>query len=179
MALIASARLCFACLTTAKMISLRSLAKFIKLYTWSFSCGLSLSSLLDVLITSYLCYLLLRERKTNSRMNHILDHLMFYAFENGSLTCAAAFTSLICWLTMHTNLIFMAIHFVISKLYANSLLASLNARRNLQNPTHRSQLSGDLNFANGKKSSGSTTIDASTTLQRSQSMKKSSESDMC
>ncbi|KDR71446.1 hypothetical protein GALMADRAFT_786596 [Galerina marginata CBS 339.88] len=147
--LLACARLCFACLTTAKMIKLKSLKSFVELYTWSFSCGLSLSSLLDILITTLLCYLLLQNHKKNSSMNGILDALMLYAFENGSLTCAATVTSLICWLTMHTNLIFMGIHFVISKLYANSLLATLNARKNLHQTQHRSQHSGssDRNHA--------------------------------
>jgi len=146
--LLACARLCFACLTTAKMIKLKSLKLFVKLYTWSFSCGLSLSSLLDVLITVLLCYLLLQSHKKNSSMNHILDSLMLYAFENGSLTCMATVASLICWLTMHTNLIFMGIHFVISKLYANSLLATLNARKNLHQTGHRTQHSnsGDRNL---------------------------------
>jgi len=137
--LLACARLCFACLTTAKMIKLRSLKEFVALYTWSFSTGLSLSSLLDILITTLLCYLLLQNHKKDSSMNGVLDSLMLYAFENGSLTCAATVTSLVCWLTMHTNLIFMGIHFVISKLYANSLLATLNARKNLYPTGHRSQ----------------------------------------
>jgi len=82
-------------------------------------------------------------------MNGILDKLMLYAFENGSLTCAATVVSLVCWLTMHTNLIFMGIHFVISKLYANSFLATLNARRNLHQTGHRPQHSSasDRNHA--------------------------------
>ncbi|KAJ3495967.1 hypothetical protein NLJ89_g10549 [Agrocybe chaxingu] len=99
---------------------------------WSFTTGLSLSSLLDVLITSLMMYLLKRNHKANSSMNHVLDKLMLYAFENGALTCAATVTSLVCWLTMHTNLIFMGLHFVISKLYANSLLATLNKRKKLK-----------------------------------------------
>ncbi|KAF5385039.1 hypothetical protein D9615_000877 [Tricholomella constricta] len=36
------------------------------------------------------------------------------------------------WLTMNSNLIFMGLHFVIGKLYANSLLASLNTRHELR-----------------------------------------------
>ncbi|KAF8816225.1 hypothetical protein BYT27DRAFT_7185043 [Phlegmacium glaucopus] len=141
LAFLACARLCFACLTTAKMIILRSLARFIELYTWSFTLGLALSSLLDVLITGFLCYLLMKNHKQNSSMNHVLDTLMLYAFENGSLTCAATVVSLICWLTMHKNLIFMGLHFVISKFYANSLMASLNTRKNLYVIGHRSQQS--------------------------------------
>ncbi|KAH9485982.1 hypothetical protein JR316_0000044 [Psilocybe cubensis] len=50
------------------------------------------------------------------------------------------------WLTMHTNLIFMGIHFVISKFYANSLLATLNARKTLHPTSHRAQGSYDRNM---------------------------------
>jgi len=128
--LLVCTRLCFACLTTVKMIELRSWTEFRALYTWSFSCGLALCSLLDLIFTTLLCYFLLQNHKKNSSMNSILDRLMLYAFENGSLSCAAALTSLVCWLTM-PNLIFMGLHFVISKFYANNLLATLNARKNL------------------------------------------------
>jgi hypothetical protein len=125
----ACARLCFACLTTAKMIQLRSLATFVQLYTWSFTSGLALSSGLDVLITSLLCFLLYKNRKHHPRTNHILDKLTLYTFENGLLTSIVAFTSLICWITNKTNLVFMGLHFVISKLYANSFFATLNTRQ--------------------------------------------------
>ncbi|KAK7051474.1 hypothetical protein VNI00_004448 [Paramarasmius palmivorus] len=45
----------------------------------------------------------------------LLDTLMLYTFENGALTCAIAVSSMICWLAMPTNLIFMGLHFIISK----------------------------------------------------------------
>ncbi|KAF8079372.1 hypothetical protein FPV67DRAFT_114439 [Lyophyllum atratum] len=130
---IACLRLCFACLTTVKMITLRSLQAFVQKYTWSFTSGLALSTLLDILITGFLCLFLMvgRKKNVNASINHILDSLMLYAFENGSLTCAATVVSMICWLTMPTNLIFMGLHFVISKFYANSLLATLNTRKHL------------------------------------------------
>jgi len=126
---LACGRLCFACLTTAKMIQLRSLAQFVRLYTFSFTSGLSLSSGLDVLITSLLCFLLYKNRKDHPSTNHILDKLTLYTFENGLMTCIVAFTSLICWLTNKSNLVFMGLHFVISKFYANSFFATLNTRR--------------------------------------------------
>ncbi|TFK61259.1 hypothetical protein BDN72DRAFT_471210 [Pluteus cervinus] len=130
--MLACARLAFACLTTAKMITLRSMTLFVEKYTWSFTLGLSISSLLDILITGFLCYLLLRSQKETSSLNHVLDKLLLYAFESGSLTTAAAVVSLACWISMPTNLIFMALHFVISKFYANSLLATLNRRHSLR-----------------------------------------------
>jgi len=159
LSLLACGRLCFACLTTAKMIELRSLARFVKLYTFSFTSGLSLSSGLDILITSLLCFLLSRNQKDNSSMNHILDKLMLYTFESGSLTCGAALASLILWLTDKSNLAFMGVHFVISKFYANSFFATLNARQSIQQKGHRSAQSGSdrqtpVVFANDFGSTG-------------------------
>jgi len=148
---LACARLCFACLTTAKLIILRSLTRFVDLYTFSFTTGLTLSAVIDILVTGLLCYLLFTKHKENSSLNGVLDKLMLYAFENGSLTCAATVSSLVCWLTNHTtSLVFMGLHFVISKFYANSLLASLNTRSAaLQATGHRvqHQSSGDRNHA--------------------------------
>ncbi|KAF6749249.1 hypothetical protein DFP72DRAFT_913710 [Ephemerocybe angulata] len=53
-----------------------------------------------------------------SRMNAVLDAL---------------------WLTMKHNLIFLGLHFVISKFYANSLLITLNTRLNLKPSSFRQQ----------------------------------------
>jgi len=131
-AVLACLRLCFACLTSSRFIQLRSITKFVELYSWSFTTGLCLSAAVDVLVTFFMCYWLRRRRDRYSSLNKVLDTLMLYAFENGLLTTVAAMVSLVTWLTMNQNLIFMATHFVILKFYANSLLATLNARADLQ-----------------------------------------------
>lgn len=136
LAVLATARLCFASLTTNKLITLKSLKRFVQLYTFSYTSGLALSSALDVFITALLCYLLRKNQKKISSMNHVLDKLILYSFENGSLTCAAVVVSMITWLKRGNGLIFLGLHFVISKFYANSLLATLNTRRDLR-PGHR------------------------------------------
>jgi len=146
--IIALSRLGFAGFTTVQLIKMRSLTRFVKLYTWSVNAGLSLSALMDVLIAGLMCYLLFINHKKNSSLNHVLDKLMLYTFENGSLTSAAALTCLVCWLTNNKNLIFMGLYLIISKFYANSLLASLNTRHHLQTISCRSQYpsSGKHNF---------------------------------
>jgi len=65
-------------------------------------------------------------------MDQIIDSLSLYAIENGLITCVVTIISLICWLTMPRNLVFLGLHFIISKLYANSLLATLNARKRIR-----------------------------------------------
>jgi len=65
-------------------------------------------------------------------LHSIIDTLILYAFEIGILTSAATVASLLCWVTLNNSLIFLGLHFVIGKLYANSLLATLNSRNELR-----------------------------------------------
>ncbi|KAH9485951.1 hypothetical protein JR316_0000012 [Psilocybe cubensis] len=71
-------------------------------------------------------------RTEAASLNAVIDSLIKYSFETGLLTCAGTVISMICWLTMPTNLIFMGLHFVIGKFYANSLLVTLNMRETIR-----------------------------------------------
>ncbi|TFK32121.1 hypothetical protein BDQ12DRAFT_707760 [Crucibulum laeve] len=155
---LALARLVSASVTSAEMIKLHSFILFKEHFRWVFSLGLALSCAVDIWVTLSLFILLQNSRNRSMRycflalfistcclldtvyssLNHIIDSLILYTFEMGSLTCAATIMSMICWLTMNDNLIFMGFHFVIGKLYANSLLATLNTRRGLRRAQTRS-----------------------------------------
>lgn len=127
-------RLACATVTTAKMIALGSFTAFKAEVEWIFTLGLALSSVIDIIITASL-FLLLRTNKSHNgteSLNAIINALILYAFETGSLTCAGTVASMICWLAMPSNLIFMGLHFVIGKLYANSLFVTLNTRKNIR-----------------------------------------------
>jgi len=130
--LIALARIASASLTTAELILLKSLTEFKKHFHWNFTLGLALSSVVDILITGSLFFLLKTSRTTDFNLNAVIDSLILYAFETGSLTTAGTIVAMICWLVMPYNLIFMGLHLVIAKFYANSLLVTLNTRRNLR-----------------------------------------------
>ncbi|TEB28258.1 hypothetical protein FA13DRAFT_1735888 [Coprinellus micaceus] len=134
---LAVARLCSACITTVNMIRLQHFHALLDTFPRTmFTTGLSLTAAVDILITGWLCYFLSRFRAGISPMStmmiRMVDTLTLYTLENGALTCFAAIATLVCWLVMPYNLIFMGLHFVISKLYANSLLASLNMRHQLR-----------------------------------------------
>jgi len=124
----ATLRLMAAMATTGEMIKLRSFDKYSQDFGWLFTIGLGLSSAVDCVITITLCYHLRSNRKGTSSLNGMIDSLVIYTFETGALTCIAAILSMIFWLVMPHNRVFLALHFVISKLYANSLLATLNMR---------------------------------------------------
>ncbi|PFH47790.1 hypothetical protein AMATHDRAFT_151308 [Amanita thiersii Skay4041] len=118
--------------TTGEMIRIGSFTVFKTQFRWLFSLGLALSSAVDIEITLSLFILLWRSRSDSLSLTNVIDSLILYTFELGSLTCFATVISMICWLTMHNNLVFLGLHFVIGKLYANSLLASLNTRHELR-----------------------------------------------
>lgn len=131
--MIAAARLGFACATSAQMIIHQSFAKFVEVSSWTFTLGLGLSSAVDLIVTVSL-FVLLKENgdKGYLRLGHIIDALVLYTVEIGSVTCGVTIVSMICWLVMRHNLVFLGLHFAIGKLYANSLLATLNTRRQLR-----------------------------------------------
>ncbi|KAF8636856.1 hypothetical protein AX17_003214 [Amanita inopinata Kibby_2008] len=118
--------------TSAEMIRLSNFPDFKEQFRWLFSLGLALSSAVDVLITLSLFFLLWMSRSRSLSLNGVIDSMILYTFEIGSLTCFATIVSMICWLALSNNLIFLGLHFVIGKLYANSLMASLNTRHQLR-----------------------------------------------
>lgn len=128
-------RTCASTITTVEMTKLKRWDNYGRSYPgWVFTTGLALSTVVDILIMGSLCYYLqkLRRRMGTTSMVKIVNTLKIYTLENGALTCVATTASLICWLTMPRNLIFLGLHFMITKLYANSLLASLNTRNQLK-----------------------------------------------
>jgi len=129
------------------MIHLHTFSEFKRQFRWVFTLGLALSSLVDVLIAAFLCYSLRTTRKASSSMDYVINSVILYTFESNSLTGAATVVSMVCWLVMPGNLIFMGLHFIISKLYANSLLATLNARKQLRQERAQRGMSGELPLA--------------------------------
>ncbi|KAH9040283.1 hypothetical protein EDB83DRAFT_2228319 [Lactarius deliciosus] len=125
-------RLGAALVSTTEMGKLRSYHLFVENFGYVFTLGLSTACTVDIGITVAMCYFLQTSRTGFGEMDHIIDTIMLYTFNTGALTCVTTVVSMICWLTMPRNLIFLGLHFAISKLYANSLLATLNGRRSLR-----------------------------------------------
>ncbi|KAJ3993601.1 hypothetical protein F5050DRAFT_680936 [Lentinula boryana] len=140
--IIAVLRLVSSTATTATMLHYRSFIQFRQHVRWLFTLGLALSSAVDVLITSSLFFLLRSSKREGGSLDGVIDALILYTFETGSVTCAATIVSMICWITIPTQLIFMALHFIIGKFYATSLLVTLNTRRVLRDVHSRGSSSG-------------------------------------
>jgi len=132
-------RLVSATVTTAYLLKLHTFSAFKHDVRWIFTIGLALSSAVDIMITTSLCVLLQTSRSGLEKSNAAIDSLIKYTFETGALTCAATIASMLCWSINPGNLIFMGLHFVIGKLYANSLLVSLNTREGMREKLRRAR----------------------------------------
>ncbi|KAJ7146928.1 hypothetical protein C8R44DRAFT_20490 [Mycena epipterygia] len=133
---LASLRLLTAIVATAEMLCLRRWAPFSSnpYPRFLFTAGLSLSAGTDLTITVFLCYYLRRMRRLSSSsvMNCVLNTLTLYTLENGLFTLLTTIAALTLWIVLPTSTLSLSLHFVIGKMYPNSLLMLLNTRRELR-----------------------------------------------
>ncbi|KAL5504744.1 hypothetical protein ACEPAH_7407 [Sanghuangporus vaninii] len=125
---LATARLASALATGIQMIRLGRFSVFIDDFRWLFTFGLALSCAIEILLTSSLCYYLQVNRSGHSTMDEIIHKLLIYSVSNGVLTTLGSFLAMLFAAIMPRNFLFIALHFIISKCYVNSLLATLNSR---------------------------------------------------
>ncbi|KAF7316751.1 hypothetical protein HMN09_00408200 [Mycena chlorophos] len=136
---LAATRLGAACVSTSDMLRYKSFPLFVIHAKWIFTLGLSVSSAVDILIAGLLFYLFNRNRRPESgHLRTVIDLLTLYTLETGGLTTLGTVVSMICWVTMSSNLIFLGLHFAIGKLYALSLLVTLNTREHIRRARHTS-----------------------------------------
>ncbi|OJA08710.1 hypothetical protein AZE42_08887, partial [Rhizopogon vesiculosus] len=86
----------------------------------------------DICITVALCVLLHGNRSPIIETNVLVNTLIVYAINRCLLTSIMSVAEIIVSTTSPNSLWFMAIDFVIGKLYTNSFLASLNSRNSLR-----------------------------------------------
>ncbi|KAN0134396.1 hypothetical protein V8E53_007894 [Lactarius tabidus] len=121
-------RLGLAIITGVEMLRLRSYKAYREQYGPLLTTGLSLSAFTDVVITAGLCHYLRTLNRGLDQTKKMMSTIVNFAENNGALTCVVALASLICWLVMPANLVYLGLHFAIGKCYSNSLLATLNMR---------------------------------------------------
>ncbi|KAI6164995.1 hypothetical protein EDD17DRAFT_1474132, partial [Pisolithus thermaeus] len=83
----------------------------------------------DVLIAGCLCFLLQKSRTGFRRSDTMINKLMLFSLNTGLLTGIFAVASLISISLWPNAFIYIAFYFCVGRLYCNSLLATLNARR--------------------------------------------------
>ncbi|KAF7344068.1 Glycoside hydrolase [Mycena venus] len=105
---------------------------FIDEYGWIVEVLLVIGAVTDIILVLGLCYYLSAWRGDGfERMNQLVNRLMQWSIETGLITSVGAIALLICFVTMKDNFNWIAISAVLPKLFSNSLLFSLNARKPL------------------------------------------------
>ncbi|KAI0643753.1 hypothetical protein C8Q79DRAFT_1002351 [Trametes meyenii] len=86
----------------------------------------------DVVIATILCTILHFSRTGFSKSNTLINRLMVFAVNTGLLTSICACLSLITILSLPNTFIYITFFFLVGRLYCNSLMATLNARKSLR-----------------------------------------------
>ncbi|PAV17560.1 hypothetical protein PNOK_0762500 [Pyrrhoderma noxium] len=133
-------RIMSAIFLTTVDIETRSIVIFENRYNWAVILVLVLDFVNDLLIAAGLSYYLSQSRSGIDKTNRILNILIKYAVRSGLITCVMRFSMLVCFVKMPHNFIWLSLFVCVAKLYANSLLAQLNARKRLRSDaTNESQ----------------------------------------
>ncbi|KII89091.1 hypothetical protein PLICRDRAFT_124293 [Plicaturopsis crispa FD-325 SS-3] len=86
----------------------------------------------DILIALVLCIMLQRSRTGFMRSDSMIRKLMMFTINTGMLTSMCASASLISILCSPKTFIYITFYFQLGRLYSNSLLATLNARKRIR-----------------------------------------------
>ncbi|KAJ8487662.1 hypothetical protein ONZ51_g4041 [Trametes cubensis] len=97
---------------------------------WLVAASYGLASVTDLTLAGTLVFVLHKSRTGSKRTDSVLDTLIKYTINTGVLTSLLAFIFAI---ILPGNLIYAGISIVGTKLYANSVLAVLNSRREINN----------------------------------------------
>ncbi|KAL1940991.1 hypothetical protein VTO73DRAFT_7627 [Trametes versicolor] len=101
--------------------------------SWLVSVSYGLAGVTDVTLASTLVVVFRRSRTGSKRTDSVLDTLIIYSINTGVLTSVFSILAFIFALILPGNLIYAGLSIVGTKLYANSVLAVLNSRREINN----------------------------------------------
>ncbi|KAF9554084.1 hypothetical protein CPC08DRAFT_767000 [Agrocybe pediades] len=99
---------------------------------WVVNATFSTSTGIDIILAASMCYYLHRSKSSFISTNHRIVSIMRYVLATGSLTSASSLCSLITYVIMPNNFVFLGVSFLVTKLYTNSYLVMLNARRSIR-----------------------------------------------
>lgn len=93
--------------------------------------GLVLSAVVDLVIAALLIYYLQSNQSLSQRTHHIISSLQAYVINTGALTMIVSIAIVLTFALINGSFLFLGLVEIQSKLYANSFLATLNARQHL------------------------------------------------
>ncbi|KAK7689140.1 hypothetical protein QCA50_007831 [Cerrena zonata] len=102
----------------------------------------AVSAAVDGIIATSMIYYLYRGQTGQERTDGIVRWLMTYAINSGAIMMVVSLAIAITYVKVKESLLFLGLVMIVSKLYANSLLGTLNARSILRNKTARGGIAG-------------------------------------
>ncbi|KZT25692.1 hypothetical protein NEOLEDRAFT_332787 [Neolentinus lepideus HHB14362 ss-1] len=126
---------------TIKSLSLRTFVELSQLKGLSMSVN-GLAAAGDVAIAFVLCTMLHRSRTGFRQSDTMITKLIIFCVNTGLLTSACAVLSLVFITALPSTFIYICFYFTLGRLYLNSLLATLNARKSI-----RSNAGGPSDFS--------------------------------
>ncbi|KAH0582343.1 hypothetical protein H2248_010291 [Termitomyces sp. 'cryptogamus'] len=115
-------------------------------WQWLFVTTFVLSATTDVFNTVSLCYYLWPHRGTNFRSTKtIIDKLILWTIQTGLVTSCDTTIQLILFF-VHDDYIWVAFYLISTRLFSNSLMASLNARTNFRSYRQSSDFKPNSNL---------------------------------
>ncbi|KAK0445931.1 hypothetical protein EV421DRAFT_1902285 [Armillaria borealis] len=119
---------------------------------WAIDAAFATSTGIDFFISFAMCYYLHKSRSITefSSTNSRLLVLMWFVLMSGLATSACSTVALVTFIVLPNTLVFLGVEFLLTKLYVNSLLSMLNARKRLQgaNTGSGTGLSEPTSFSN-------------------------------
>ncbi|KAL5524679.1 hypothetical protein ACEPAF_9824 [Sanghuangporus sanghuang] len=95
---------------------------------WLTTAVLATSVFTDLVIAASLTYFLHHLRNAFSA-NTLINGLIAYSLETGAITSVCGIATVVSFDILPTTFVYLSFFFILSKLYSNSLLATLNTRR--------------------------------------------------
>ncbi|KAF7424979.1 hypothetical protein PC9H_010290 [Pleurotus ostreatus] len=119
------------------------ISSFIQLDTLStlFYINFAAGTISDGSVAIALCYYLYKSRTGFTRTDSLIRVLMLYIVNTGLIVFLDATLGMITYIAMPDNFVFLGFYLLLSKLYLNSYLASLNAREGLRDKVDETPVS--------------------------------------
>ncbi|TFK71893.1 hypothetical protein BDN72DRAFT_401474 [Pluteus cervinus] len=105
---------------------------------------LTSAALCDTGIAVALCHFLRKKRTGFKRTDRVIDYLILFSINSGLLTSVASIACLITYLVVPKTWVYLALCFLISRLYANTFLCSLNSRKLLLDALDGDEFSAEV-----------------------------------
>ncbi|KAF8868475.1 hypothetical protein CPB84DRAFT_1807936 [Gymnopilus junonius] len=96
--------------------------------SWAINAALATSTTIDFIIAGAMCYYLRKSKGSITRLNSRISTVMQYTLSSGLFTSACSLSAMFCYILLPNTFIFLALEFLLTKLYVGSFIAMLNAR---------------------------------------------------